>query len=195
MDITKSGIANKREVIIAVIICVILLLSWFVQREYTSIKPTDASEIQQLILNSVKTSQTAFILPEPYRLNPDASLPDEVKKKANENIKDKLSRFYSPNSPILKKIVGQTEAMINAQETGKYRFSDGGVSKYKNIKLKGHGNSATISADIWVWNKVLISNVITHPIVGLHYQFTVVSNGNNWTIDDEKSDVIPGEGA
>jgi len=143
----------------------------------------------------VVTEQTAIILAEPYRSNPNISLTDEVKKKANENIEDKLSRFYAPNSQTFKKMVGQTEEMINAQETGNYRFSDGGVSKSKNIKIKGHGNSATVNADIWVWNKALINNVIAHPEVGLHYQFSVVRIGNKWTIKEESSVVIPGEGA
>jgi len=195
MGAITSILKNKRWVIRTVIICIILFLSWLAQWGFTGIKSTDASEIQQLILDSIATEQTAIILAEPYRSNPNISLLEEVKKKANENIKDELSRFYAPNSQILKKMVRQSELMINAQETGNYRFSDGGVSKYKNIKINGHGNMATVSADIWVWNKALINNVIAHPEIGLHYQFSVVRIGSKWTVNDESSDVIPGEGA
>ncbi|MCB8817372.1 hypothetical protein [Desulfosporosinus shakirovi] len=195
MNSITFWLKNKKWVIRIVIIFGILLLSWFVQWRFTSIKPNDASEIQRLILDSVATEQTAIILAEPYRSNPNISLTDEVKKIANENIEDKLSKSYTPNSRILKKIVGQSVEMINAQETGNYRFSDGGVSKYKNIKISGHVNMATVSADIWVWNKALINNVIAHPEVGLHYRFSVVRTGNKWAINDESSHVIPGEGA
>jgi hypothetical protein len=195
MNSMASELKNKGWIIGITVTCILLFISWFSQWGFTSIKATDAIDIQKLVFDSVKTEQTASILPEPYRLNPKTRIPDEVIRNANEVIEGKLSSFYIPNSQILKRMVGQSEALINAQETGNYRFLDGGISKYKNIKISGHGNIATVSADIWVWDKALINNVIAHPEVGLHYQFSVVRIGKTWAISDESSDVIPGEGA
>ncbi|AFM41050.1 hypothetical protein Desaci_2078 [Desulfosporosinus acidiphilus SJ4] len=195
MDTVKSFLKNKSWIIRITVTCIILFISWFAQWGFTSIKATDAIEIQKLVFDSVKTEQTASILPEPYRSNLNTRIPDKVQRKANEVIEGTLSRFYIPNSQILKKMVGQSEALINAQETGNYRFLDGGISKCKNIKISGHGNIATVSADIWVWDKALINNVIAHPEIGLHYQFSVVRIGKTWAISDESSDIIPGEGA
>ncbi|MDQ7096999.1 hypothetical protein REC12_25725 [Desulfosporosinus sp. PR] len=195
MDSSTSFRGNKRLIIGIAVIGIILFSSWFIPRKIMSIRPSDVIEIQNLILDSVKTEQTAVILPEPYRSNFNIPISDEVKRKANENIEDKFLKFYIPNSQILKKMVKQSEGMIKAQETGNYRFADGGVAKYKNIKIYGYGNAATVSADIWVWNQALINNVIAHPEIGLHYQFSVVRIGKSWVINDESSTVIPGEGA
>ncbi|WP_088189362.1 hypothetical protein [Desulfosporosinus sp. FKA] len=195
MGAMTSFLKDKSWIIRIIVTCLILFINWFGQWGFTSIKATDAIEIQKIILDSVKMGQTAIILPEPYRLNPKTRIPDEVIRKTNEDIEGKLSRFYIPNSQILKKMVGQSESLLDAQETGNYRFLDGGISKYRNIKISGHGNIATVSADIWVWDKVLINNVIAHPEIGLHYQFSVVRIGETWAISDDSSDVIPGEGA
>lgn len=195
MDDMTSFLKNKSWIIRITVTCIILFFGWFAQWGLTSIKATDAIEIQKLILDSVKIEQTAIILPEPYRSNLNTRIPDEVIRKTNEDIEGRLSRFYIPNSQILKKMVVQSESLLDAQETGNYRFLDGGISKYKNIKISGHSNVASVSADIWVWDKALINNVIVHPEIGLHYQFSVVRIGKTWVISDEGSDVIPGEGA
>jgi len=194
MQIIKGTFSSRKLAITVFVICLVILLTWLGLKNVNPNSP-DVAEIKRVMLKAIETNQSLGQLPEPYCSNPQNRVPDEIKRIAIEKVKPAVSTYYSLQSPLFEKRVQELQDSINAQDLHNYRVLGAGISKYKNVKIKVHGDTAIADADIWIWLKgIEQSNKVYSPDNGLHFQFTLVKEEDKWKIADETSKFLPGEG-
>jgi len=156
----------------------------------------EISQIRNIILDAIESTQSLPQLPEPYNLNSNIAVPENIISKHREKIISTLKIYYSDKSPVLKR---KTESLILAVESQNnlnddFRSLGGGVEKIENLNVDFNGNEAVAEADLTVWAKIYENGKIYTPRGKEHYVFTLTKENGIWKIVDEQFNFLPGEG-
>ncbi len=187
---------NFKLLTLAVILVSIIILGMFgFTNSYE--KSKDIEEIKKVIVRANELEQRLPILPEPYAKSLD-KVPDEVKAKHLEKIRNELSSVFSASSPLLAQRIGLLTNAVEGQIKEDFRAEDGGVkaADFKSIDIDG--DVATVSVNLTMWSKITdYSSGKKHtaaPEGTMHFIYTLRKEDGKWKITGLTGDFLPGPG-